>query len=358
MSWKLRSVAGEAVRNFLSAPIRSVGLLCLFASLIGSLAMAELAFTGGLINFTKQYEQSGGYVVVASSDGGLSAARCEGLNSRPEIVAAGGVVETGSEYLATAPATIISTASVTSGLLAVLDPTAQHGAITSEGTAMGQALATELSLNAGTWINLDRVGPMPIGAVVDTEDRNPYVSRTLFAIAPSTGAVDECWVEFRPGAFNAALPYVQTLFSDAGSELSVRPWILLDEFSRNPTVDLANRTQRLAWILIAVLASLMAWLMIWFRRSELGLYRALGTARSAVSLLVQIEFAFVVALALPIGIAWATFIQTMIGSAPTTGQLLLSVRSATMAAAASVAIAPLAALGVGGHALLELLKDR
>jgi len=358
MTWKLRSIAGEAVRNFLSAPIRSIVLICLFASLIGSLALAELAFTGGLIEFTKQYERSGGHIVVATSDSGLSASRCEELNSRPEIAAAGGVVETGSEYLATAPATIISTAAVTSGLLAVWDPTAQHGAITSEGTAMGQALAAELNFNAGTWINLDGMGPMPIGVVVDTEDRNPYVSRSLFAIAPSIGTVDECWVEFRAGAFNAGLPYVQTLFSDAGPELSVRPWILLDEFSRNPTEDLASRIQRFAWMLIAVLASLMAWLMIWFRRSELGLYRALGSTKGALLLLVQTEIVLIAALALPIGIAWATFIQTMIGAAPTTGQLLLSVRSATMAAGASAVIAPLAALVVGRHALLELLKDR
>lgn len=358
MSWRLRSIAGEAVRNFLTAPLRSLVLVGLVASLIGSLVLAELAFTDDLIMFTQQYERNGGYIAVATSSNGLSATRCEHLNDRIEIVAAGGVAETGSGRLATAPATLVSTAAVTTGMLSVWDPTSRQSTLTPGGSAVGRALATELSVRAGTTLNLDSTGPVPIGLVVDTEDRNPYVSRWLLTIRFPIGAVDECWVEFKPDTFGASLPYLQTLFSDAGQDLSVRPWITLDDFARNPTQELASRVQRFAWILVTVLTSLIVWLMIWFRRSELGLYRALGTTKSALLLLIQSEIVTVVALALPIGIAWATLVHTLGAPTPTDGQLFLSIRSATMAAAASTAIAPLGVLLVGRRALLNLLKDR
>lgn len=356
MTWHLRSLVGEAFRSFVATPVRSLMLVGLFSSLVGSLVLAELVFTDDLIAFTRQYQQSGGYVAIAASDSGLSASTCERLNDRSEVVAAGGVVDTGAGHLTTAPATFVSTAAVTPGLLAVWDPASRISH--TEGSAVGRALASELALSKGTTIQLAGADPFRVGAVVDTEERNPYVSRSLFTISPPMGDLTECWVEFTPSTFGASLPYLQTLFTNSASDLTVRHWITLDEFARNPTADLETRPQRFAWILVAGLSSLITWLTIWFRRSELGLYRALGTNRSALLVFVQSELAIVIALALPIGLSWAIFVHIIGGNTPSPGQLALSIRSVAMAAAAFAVAGPLAALVVGRNALLSLLKDR
>lgn len=361
MNWRARALAGEAVRNFAVTPLRSLMLVGLFASMLGSLTLAELVFSDDLIAFSRQYERSGGYMAVAKADSGIDASTCERLNDRPEIVAAGAPMTSGRAKLQTAPGVSISTREVTQGLLFVWDPSLRARGTGAMNAAVGSALAEELSLDAGTLIHPEGSEPFGVDAVVDTEDRSPNATRTLFTVSVPTGRATECWAEFEPEAFDAALEYMQTVFDDGSPQISERltvvPWIDLDEFARDPVEELADRPHRYGWMLVAGFAALVAWLMIWFRRSELGLYRALGTGRLALLVLVQVEILVVVLLALPIGAA-AAAVHAAGGATPTLSQSLLAARSAAMAAAAMMVLAPLAALLVGRKALLSLLKDR
>ncbi len=366
MRWRVRTLAGETARNLLVTPLRSLLLIGLFASLIGALAIAELSFSDDLIAFTRDYERKGGYVAVVTTQGAKPpAAPCERLNDHPSVVAAGGIVASGRTALTTAPGTSISTYEITAGLIGVWDPALRGSNVEASGSAVGSDLAEELGLAAGTLIHPTDLAvdePFAVGAVADTEARNSTVTRSLFTVSAPTGTVDQCWAEYTPGAFEAALDHLETVFDDGSVALerpiTVSPWIKLDEFARNPVAELQQRPQRYGWLLVAGFAALIAWLTIWFRRSELGLYRALGTSRLALLLLVQIEVLAVVLLALPIGMAWAVLVYMAGDASPTLGQLGLAARSAAIAAAAAAALAPLAALLVGRKALLSLLKDR
>jgi len=362
MRWRIRAVAGEAARNFSVTPMRRLMLVGMFASMFGSLALAELVFSDDLIAFSRQYERSGGYVVVAKAEAGLDASRCERLTDHPVVVAAGGASVVERTRLAALPGVSMTTAEITQGLLYVWDPVLRSADAGPISGAVGSALADELAIAAGNLIQPEGSEPFRVDAVADTEARNPNATRTLLTVSAPTGLVSQCWAEFEPEAFDAAVGYMQTVFDDGSPEISDKltaaPWIELDEFARDPVAELAGRPHRYGWVLVAGLSAVMTWLMIWFRRSELGLYRALGTSRPAMLLLVQAEILIVVMLALPIGMATATLVHAAGGAAPTIGQFVLAARSAAMAAATAALLAPLAALLVGRKALLSLLKDR
>ncbi len=78
-------------------------------------------------------------------------------------------------------------------------------------------------------------------------------------------------------------------FADEGDSLNVRSLIALDSFARDPNQELATRPNARAWWIVAILLALTIWIVVWTRRSEVGLYRAIGTSASQLGVLGAVE---------------------------------------------------------------------
>ncbi len=90
MSWRVRTLAADAILNMTANGARSFIVFAAMAVVFGGLAFLELRQADDLLSFESDYRAAGGYVAIVAQQGGISAARCEQLNAVPGVVAAGG----------------------------------------------------------------------------------------------------------------------------------------------------------------------------------------------------------------------------------------------------------------------------
>ena len=325
-TWRLGTLVAEAVRNLAASWPRTVVTAFAVAGLVGALAWSELSTTSSILGFHRGFIAAGGNVVVASHEQGLPASRCAALAARPDVMAAGALNPVGTAETNLAPGTLFQTAEFTPGIMAVWNPPDQMETALADGIVVGSAVATELGLTDG--MNLGYGNPPAPVVVVDTEDRNPQTARwIMIAIAPQ-GSAGQCWVELQPGAASTGQALMEHVFADAGPELAVRPLIRLDQFARDPQSELTDRPQVGAWIPAGATLTLLIWLGLWFRRSDLSLYRILGTTRIGLWHQTQTETILVLLIAGAIGYLWAvTSYGAITGIDPTTDQYLIAVRT-------------------------------
>ncbi len=357
--WRLRDLAVDAVRNVAGTPARSLLLGVVAAGVVGGLVFTELAFTQSLLDFQGSFATKGGHVVVASNDDGLPAARCAALAATPGITAAAAVEPGIPVETNVAPGTLFQTGRITAGGLRLFTAgTPPEVADAADRWILGAAAADELGLEPGMWLSIDGESRQ-VGAVVDTEDRNPQIARWILTITPPVGDVTQCWVEYAPGAQSGRIELLDTIFADTGDNLVVRPWIRLDEFARNPTQELATRPQRNAWVAAGLLLAALVWLATWFRRAHIGLYRAVGTSPTALLILGFVEAALPLIVGAAAGTLWATATWAAgTGGFPDPDQSLIAVRTAASTLLLALTAAPLLWPLTGRGSVAQQLKDR
>ena len=361
MSWRTGALLREAALNLGSGYIRlAVAAGTVFAALL-SLALLELRDAADLLDFQRDYAAAGGYVVVvAAAEGGqVDAARCEALNASTSVLAAGSVGEPELASFATAPGLLFQSAEATQGAFAVWDPrrrvpSAQDGS----GAVAGSALASELGLRAGGYVQPEGREPLPVLAVLDTEERNPQVSRWLLSPVAPAGVASRCWVEFDRRSYGAGLGLLGAWFAEGDQPPVVTPYRRADEFARDPEAEFASRPQRLGWALASAVIVAMAWLMTWFRRSELGLYLALGTPRSGAVFLLAAEAWLLVLPAATAAYVYGLALGHALGWDPGMDEALLAARTLGSAALLALVVMPLAPLVLVRGTIADLLKDR
>ena len=103
MSWRLASLLREALLNLRANGARTAFVLLAAVAVPGALAFLELRQADDLRSFERSLMAAGGYVAVASGQGGLPASRCAALNGQPGVVAAGGVRAHGQATFAAQP---------------------------------------------------------------------------------------------------------------------------------------------------------------------------------------------------------------------------------------------------------------
>lgn len=358
-TWKLRDLLVESVRNVAGGRVRSVLLAGVTAGVIGALVFIELSTTNELLTFQEGFTDSGGNVFIAASEEGLASERCAALTSM-EGVTGSASIEAGPPVETTiAPGTLFGTGEVTIGGLALFSPGTSASAVdVVDGWVIGKAAASELGVSQGMWIGIDGSAPRRVGTVIDTETRNPRISRWLMSVRAPTGNVSECWVEFAPGVTTGRQETLGAVFSDSANVIVV-PWIRLDEFSRDPVAELAGRPQASAWIVAGLLVGVMAWLVTWFRRSQIGLYRAVGTGPSTLLILGAVELGIPIVSGALIGGLWAVAIWTAnTAGYPVTDQLAIAARTASSGAWLALAVGPLLWPLTARGSIAEQLKDR
>ncbi len=330
----------------------------MFALVAAVVGWVELKTSEELLTFGRRFIESGGYVAIVASPDGLPADRCERQASKPGVVAAGGFRLLDPSDTITSPGTPFRRAAITDGILDVwLSDERPTQAQVAGRWILGAAAADELGLKPGRLLVAGSAGG-PVGAVIDTSMRNPEASRWLMTITPPLGLVSNCWIEFSPGALEGGIEGLWAEFAGA-SDLSVTRYRTLGDFSRNPIGELATRPQANAWIVIGGVLGAVAWLTSWFRRSELGLYRALGTSAPEIALMLAIETIVVVISASFLGLIWsvAGFEATRPQSV-SLDQILIAARNVGSAALLGILLSPVPAFMLGRTPVAHLLKDR
>lgn len=358
MTWRIRDLIVDALRNLAGSPSRTLLLGVVAAGLIGALVFIELATTDDLLAFEKRFVDSGGNVVVAHSEEGLPADRCAALAAMPGIKRSGAVAPGPAVEVGQAPGTLFNTGTVTAGAVELFTatPPPPISDITDR-WVVGAAAADELGLTRDSWLAIDNQ-QRQVGAVIDTATRNPQIGRWILTIGPPTGTAQQCWIEYFPGATTGRIETIDTAFAGTPDAV-VTPWIRLDDFARNPIEELATRPQTNAWILAGLLLAAIAWITTWFRRSHIGLYRAVGTGPAALLILGTVEYGVPILIGAVAGSLWATAIWTATTSGiPHHDQLIIAYRTAASATLLATATAALLWPATAKESIADQLKDR
>jgi hypothetical protein len=347
----------EGFANLRANAFRSLLLLAVCAAGFGGLAFLELRQGMDLTDFARDYRAGGAYVAIASVQGaGVSGARCESLNGRPGIVAAGAWRGTGQATFPTAPGVLFQSAEVTPGILRVWDTRQVLGI--GPGLVAGPALASELGLRPGLVASFTPDGPVKVSAVGDFAKRNPQAARWALSPVSPAGTFDECWVEFEPGAYEAGRASLGARFAEGSADPTVRPYRRADEFTRNPAAEWAARPQKRGWIAASVLLFGFGLAAAWFRRSEAGLYLAMGARRTQLAIMGAAEQWPLVFAGWSLGFSYAVAAQALWGSDPTSDVARHAAVTSGSAALVLLALVPWASAIVARGSIATLLKDR
>lgn len=334
--------------------------LLIVAISAGGVMLAELAVSRELLQYQREFEARGGYVVVAFSEDGLTVSSCERLASFEGIRTAGAVKVRGRISFDHAPGTIYQWVTITPGAIQVLGGGEMSSLSHGSGFMIGSTAAEELGRESGMHLTSPEVpGIRRVSDVTDFTLRNPASDRWVMAIQTPTGTASECWVEFSPSAYAHASDLIRTLFSGSHdvTDLSLSPLLRRNDLARNPAAEFASRPEAHYGLYVGIAAAAFFWAITWSRRAELALYRAVGSARIEVAAMLQIESVILVLIGVGIGSAWALAVFGMTGDASVTpSQLLIAVRSVLLYVLVISSIAPLAVMLVGRETVPQQLK--
>ena len=184
------------------------------------------------------------------------------------------------------------------------------------------------------------------------------MQRWALDVAAPFGPADECWVEFERNSYTAGTARLAAWFATGSQEPVVRPYFRRDEFTRDPAADFAGRAGRYGWLAAGGLIAAVIALSAWFRRSELGLYLALGTPRPRLWMLLALETLLVVSAATALALLWAFAHQRSLHDPLPWDHVRVALRSGLSAALLGILLAPLLAILVARGNIAAMLKER
>ena len=324
--------------------------------IIGALTLWELTYILDLRRFLDELVARGGAVVVVESETGLGGDRCQRLSSERHVVVAGGVRLLTPTDLAHAPGLLVQRVAITEGALRAFDPEWNTPSMSIGEVLVGDRLGNELGLVAGSQVWIDRRSATVRG-VVDTTSRGALVSRSVIEIVPADRPFDQCWVEFELASVGSGMDSLPTVFSGSGP-LLIRPWLSVNELTRNPAEEFAMRPLQNGWPIAAVVLFLSGWIVAWFQRSDIALYRALGMSKSSVVVLWGIQYGAAVVLGSLIGFVWALALYTAFWELPSRDQLAVAFATVSSAALLALWLGMWAGWALGRVSITTALKDR
>jgi len=196
-------------------------------------------------------------------------------------------------------------------------------------------------------------------AVLAETGRTKFISGWLLVVTPPLDHVDECWIETMPGNSVTAEAVVRSVFGGV-ADVEIRPMIRLDDRSRDLKAEWRTRSTRDLLRLALVTSVALGFLLTVVRRSEFGLYRALGMQRMHLMLVVQVETLVVVSIGSIFGIVWSVALF-LAGTSPQepipATDLIVAVRDALAVPGWMAVVLPAAVL-VSRGSIMDALKDR
>ncbi len=318
--WRASALVVEAARNTVSAPLRTVVLglgVVLFA------ASATFVDSGELIAIRDrehQFTEAGGYIVEArltdQDDGlprSLSTEACRSAGLREGVERSGSLTLMGPVSIDRLPDVEFQAAVATVEAIYTLGDVGPGAIGTRENSVVvGAGLAEDLGFRADDRVVVDGRTYL-IDAVVDFEPRYEQAQRWMILVSAQELDSTQCWLGVRPEQFDDVVAALPSAFP-AAAPVEIKRLQAPDSFSLGPVEAVATRVEQFAWIPAALASALLFWAMVWFRRSELALYRLVGTSRAELWLLYTCEAAMLAVPALYVGVAIALGAAAGMGS--------------------------------------------
>jgi hypothetical protein len=355
-SWRTRELAREAAAGLRSAPLRTGMLLGLALLVAAATTAAELGRADQVAEAEALRRQRGAYVVVVRGrdpDLPVPAPACAALATEPWVRAAGASRVAGPVQLTQRPGAGVQVVEVTAAVPAVWS--GEPVRTTAAGWLVPAPLAATLGVVPGSLLAAAGLDPEPVAATFAPR-RHPDAERWLVRVVPPAGAFDECWLDVHPPSLGGALDAIAVAFP--GDRYQRSPLLRVERgVSVDPRHDFITRPERHLWLPAGAVLAVLWWLATWSRRSELALYRAVGTSRWAVIALLQIEVV-PLALAMAIGIATGSAAHLVLGGEITWSAMAVAARTVAAGAAVVWLLAPVAGVLVTRRSIAALLKDR
>ncbi len=352
---------GEGVRNIISSGMRGLVVIAAFAGVVAGLFLAEVSFVDGIIRDQQAFTERGLNVfVVGVEDGTLQLDRCAELNRLDHVIAAGGLRRVEQTIFSTAPGVRFQTVEVSGRLLDVwvrdISPVSSGP---NSRFLLGQAAADELGLAADVVVEPRGIdGVVEIAAVADVSARYEAASRWVMVPSVAAGGGDECWVEFIAQAKPTAKGELLSWFDKDELSIGIRSLVPTGEFTRDPLRSLVERNTRSLWFPGGALLALILWIGVWFRRSELGLYRSLGMSTLDLYRLGWIETAVVAAAGSIVGVLWGAAVGVRLFDSLRLDQTVIGLLTASSGVAFALIAGPFAYALLSRSHIATLLKER
>jgi|GEM_PF-3422727 len=294
LTWRVRTVVGEGLRNVLSGGARTAATIALMALLLTGAALIE-ARTLVRVQNDEQALVAAGLSTVAVSlnpeatEATLDSGRCRSLDGRKGIRAAGPLWGPTSARALVPPRRLVTVLEGTAGSLAALtgrEPPPWWDAV------IGRQLADELYLAPGANLRVAIEGQtraVEVSAIEPLEVRQASFGSAVFLPSASSGSADACWIEFDPWVDPQQLAAAKAFFDGPSDWLRVQLVLPPSGTLRDPTAVLEQRTSRHGWVLVGGVLGMIFAISLLFRGTELALYRSYGLGRLGVTLIVLTE---------------------------------------------------------------------
>jgi hypothetical protein len=324
---------------------------------LGLLSFLEFRDASEALEFSRLYQARGGYIIVASSDAGISASGCVALKDRVTGVrAAGGYRQDGTLRLSSEPDSLIPHMAATLDMLQLWSNyTVQLPA--RGGLTLGASVAERLGLVDGLTVKEVELDTHSV-TVLPRTGRTAEADGWAATVIPPVGDVTECWVEFSPDSFEGGRDAVTPYLSRGTSPVRLLEFLQVDPaLSRNAPTELAQRPQRRGWAAASVLLVAIWSLSVWFRRSEYGLYLTLRTTRAHLFVMLAVEFGLICVTGGILALLWSWVLAHLFGLTVTIGSFRLAILTVSSTQLLAMLLAPWAAVGLRTNQISTLLRE-
>ena len=292
-SWRWTACIGEGVRSLAAGGLVTAALALGSTTCLALPAVIDARAVVEIISAEDRWLDQGGDILIATrSEEGLSASRCESMNSVDGVEAAFGAQRLRGGYgTSAAPDASIAVVLATPGAPRFLESSSQGVIVSlSASTEIGHGPAIELmnpretSSAPGSPPSappdglVPPSGPLPVTTATDLEVLGVDYSHAILIPSGAGGVVEKCFIRASPQSLEWVRAAIPGLLADGTTD---RPVIVSDrllstEFSRDYSEEYAARATALGpWLGGAAMG--LFWLVVrWFRRTEDAIYATLG----------------------------------------------------------------------------------
>ncbi len=357
--WRISTLISDAGSNLTSGGIRTTVLFATALLVLGGLSLSELSATGQVLALHNDQKLRGVDVVVVENAQVIPAWECIVLSQNAAVKYTGALTLLDPIEFESSPGTLFQNVAVNGDMLRIWAPNRRSSSLPRDALLVGPSVADSLGVGNGDYATPQGDITRPV-KVIDPSLRNAQANRWVITAATPVSVADQCWIELLPGVGASRRSIAEWWFRPLGEGTTIRSAIDLGPFAQDPDDTLEGRSEARLWVLASAVLTLILLLSMWFRRGELSLYRALGSTRTALLCITQIETSIVVGVAGIVGSIWAAATYTALNpGGATISQLVIAGRSTLSTVLIALVLAPVMVLPFGARkGLLSQLKDR
>ena len=351
--WRLSVVIKEIGANLIAERWRAVVIAVITAAATTSVVATELDQVRRAVAADAELKSAGRYVYVAWTEGAdtpVNPTRCLALRHNQAVLAAGGYTHGGPVSVAKAPGELFGARMMVGDMPALLAP---HNPPSPGQVYISQTAAARVGLADGRTVLLGGGLGNARVSVVDMSARVPDPGPWVWIPAAPGEKLDECWVEVVPAADQVAQPAITAWLSQGERTVIVTRFLAEDPLRTDPVTVFAARSTRYAWAASGVIVGVVVWLIIWFRRSEMALYRTVGSSRGQTTLIFVLPYMALMVVGTLGGLLLGIYIHGL-GAEPTATSLVAARTSLVAASRQSFLALSIGILIALGGTLLTL----